>query len=93
MWVKINGLSPNLVCALLLWRSGSGSLMGIFHSFFFFFYRIICPRHIHIFVFSFQDNNLSNGFLMNLIFALILWRPGFGLLVGTFHIFLHLISP
>ena len=27
-WVNINGFSPNLVCALILWRSGFGLLMG-----------------------------------------------------------------
>ena len=29
-WVNINGFSPNLVCALILWRSGLGLLMGKF---------------------------------------------------------------
>ena len=28
--VNINGFSPNLVCALILWRSGLGLLMGKF---------------------------------------------------------------
>ena len=27
-----NGFSPNLVCALILWRSGLGLLMGKFHQ-------------------------------------------------------------
>ena len=27
-WVNINGFSSNLVCALILWRSGLGLLMG-----------------------------------------------------------------
>ena len=31
-WVKINGFSPNLVCALILWRSGLGLLMGKFRQ-------------------------------------------------------------
>ena len=31
-WVNINGFSPNLVCALILWRSGLGLLMGKFHQ-------------------------------------------------------------
>ena len=31
-WVNINGLSPNLVCALILWRSGLGLLMGKFRQ-------------------------------------------------------------
>ena len=29
-WVNINGFSPNLVCALILWRSGLRLLMGKF---------------------------------------------------------------
>ena len=29
-WVNINRFSPNLVCALILWRSGLGLLMGEF---------------------------------------------------------------
>ena len=29
-WVNIDGFSPNLVCALILWRSGLGWLMGEF---------------------------------------------------------------
>ena len=29
---NINGFSPNLVCALILWRSGLGLLMGKFHQ-------------------------------------------------------------
>ena len=32
--VNINGFSPNLVCALILWRSGLGLLMGKFHYIF-----------------------------------------------------------
>ena len=32
-WVNINGFSPNLVCALILWRSGLGWLMGKFRQF------------------------------------------------------------
>ena len=27
-WVNINGFPPNLVCALILWRSGLGLLIG-----------------------------------------------------------------
>ena len=32
--VNINGFSPNLVCALILWRSGLRLLMGKFHQMF-----------------------------------------------------------
>ena len=31
--VNVSGFSPNLVCALLLWRSDFGLLMGKFHKF------------------------------------------------------------
>ena len=31
---NISGISPNLVCALILWRSGLGLLMGKFCQFF-----------------------------------------------------------
>ena len=30
--VNINGFSPNLVCALILWRSGLGLLIGKFRQ-------------------------------------------------------------
>ena len=46
-WVNINEISPNLVCALFLWRSGLGLLMGKFSSI---FDGVICPRHANIFV-------------------------------------------
>ena len=32
-WININGFSLNLVCALILWRSGLGLLIGEFHQF------------------------------------------------------------
>ena len=32
--ININGFSPNLVCALILWRSGLGLLMGKIHQMF-----------------------------------------------------------
>ena len=51
-WININGFSPNLVCALILW-SGLGLLMGKFRQ----ILTAICPRHAHIF--SFPDDNLS----------------------------------
>ena len=33
-WVNISGFSPNLVCVLILWRSGLGLLMGEFRQLF-----------------------------------------------------------
>ena len=50
-WVNINGFSPNLVCALILWRSGLGLLMGKFHQ----FLTELSAQDI----FSFPDDNLS----------------------------------
>ena len=44
--VTINGFSPNLVCALILWRSDLGLLMGKFCQV---FDRVICPQHSRIF--------------------------------------------
>ena len=52
-WVNINGFSPNLVCALMLWRSGLGLLMGKFCQ----FLTKLSARDTHIF--SFPDYNLS----------------------------------
>ena len=48
-----NGFSPNLVCALILWRSGLGLLMGRFHQ----FLTELSARDTPIF--SFPDYNLS----------------------------------
>ena len=40
-WVNLNGFSPNLICALILWRSGLWLLMGKFRQ----FLTEICPWH------------------------------------------------
>ena len=52
-WVNINGFSSNLVCALILWRSGLGLLMGKFRQ----FLTELSARDTPIF--SFPDDNLS----------------------------------
>ena len=52
-WVNINGFSPNLVCVLILWRSGLGLLMGKFRQ----FLTQLSARDTPIF--SFPDYNLS----------------------------------
>ena len=52
-WVNINGFSPDLVCALILWISGLGLLMGIFRQ----FLTELSARDTPIF--SFRDYNLS----------------------------------
>ena len=51
--VNINGFSPNLVCALILWRSGLGLLMGNFRQISMEFSVQDMP------IFSFLDDNLS----------------------------------
>ena len=51
--VNISGFSPNLVCALILWRPGLGLLMGKFRQFF----TELSARDMPIF--SFPDDNLS----------------------------------
>ena len=45
-WVNVSGFLPNLVCELILWRSGLELLMGKFHQ----FLTVICLRHAHIFL-------------------------------------------
>ena len=45
-WANISGFSPNLVCALILWRwfgIADGQMSSIF-------YRVVCRTHILIFV-------------------------------------------
>ena len=51
--VNNNVFSPNLVCALILWRSGLGLLMGKLCQFF----TELLARDTPIF--SFPDDNLS----------------------------------
>ena len=50
---NFNGFSPNLVCALILWRSGLGMLMGKFRQIF----TVLSARDTPIF--WFPDDNLS----------------------------------
>ena len=52
-WVNINGFSPDLVCALILWISGLGLLMGRFRQ----FLTELSARDTPIF--SFPNYNLS----------------------------------
>ena len=83
-WVNINGFSPNLVCALILWRSGLGLLMDKFGQISSNFYGVICPRHAHIFHFRTLTWVNNKGFQPNLLYALTLRRSGLGLLMGKF---------
>ena len=50
---KHSGFSPNLVCALILWRSGLGLLMGKFRQI---FTELSAPDMP---IFLFLDDNLS----------------------------------
>ena len=52
-WVNINGFLPNLMYALILWRSGLGLLMGKFRQCFTEFSARDTP------IFSFPDDNLT----------------------------------
>ena len=52
-WVNINGFSPNLVCALIMWISGLGLLMGNFRQIF----RELSAGDTPII--TFPDDNLS----------------------------------
>ena len=48
--LDINGFSPNLVCTLILWRSGLGLLMGKFQ-----FLTELSAHHMSVFLFP-DDN-------------------------------------
>ena len=50
---NVNGFSPNSGCALILWRSGMGLLMGQFRQ----FLTALSARDTS--VFSFPDYNLT----------------------------------
>ena len=80
----------NLVCALILWRSGSRLIMGKFCQ----FLQSYLPTTPQYFRFRTITWVNLNGFTPNLICALILWRSGLGLLLDTFSsIFDRVISP
>ena len=53
--VNVNGLSPNLACALILWRSALGLLIGKFLQ----LLTELSARNTS--VFYFQDNNFSKS--------------------------------
>ena len=86
--VKINGFSPNLVCALILWTSAFGLLIAGFHLF------LTELSASNTSIFYFQDNTFSKSpwILLNLMCALILWRSALGLLIGKFCQFLTELS-
>ena len=75
-WVNINGFSPNLVCALILWRSGLGFFVN--------FWRSYLPETHPYFRFRTITWVNNKGFSPNLLYALTLRRSGLGLLMGKF---------
>ena len=87
-WVNNNGFSPNLVCALILWKSGLGLLMGKFRQ----FLAELSARDTPNFRFWTITWVNNKGFSPNLVCALILLRSGLGLLMGKFDQFLMELS-
>ena len=81
--------SPNLVCALILWRSCLELLMGKFVSF---WQSYLSATHPYFHFITIVWVNI-NGFSPNLVYALILWRSGLRLLMGNFRQFLSVICP
>ena len=81
-WVNIEWFSPNLVCALILWRSGLGLLMGKFrqiltelHS-----AAVFCPRHAHtfvpsVFISAYQAPSVERSSLKEFVPCRYLLRP------------------
>ena len=68
--VNINGFSPNLVCALIFWRSGLGLVMGKFRQ----FLMELSARDTPIFSFRTITWVHNKGFSPNLLNALTLRR-------------------
>ena len=81
-WVNINGFSPNLVCVLILWRSGLGLRMGKFHQ----ILTELSAQDTPIFSFPDDYLNKCQGILTKLDTCIDIWkRSGLGLLMGKFH--------
>ena len=80
IWVNINGFSPNLVCALMLWRSVWDCWWANFVK----FWRSYLPEKRPYFHFRMITWVNINGFSPNLVCALILWRSALVLLMGKF---------
>ena len=68
----MNGFSPNLICALTLWRSGLELRMGRFRQ----FLTELSVRHTSYFSFRKITRVIISGFIPNVAYALILWRSG-----------------
>ena len=84
-WININGFSPNLIHALILWRSGLWLLIGNFWQ----SYLPMNSLYFHLRTIIWVN---LNEFSPNIICALILWRSGLRLIRGKFHQFLIELS-
>ena len=81
--VNVNGFSPNVVCALIFWRSAFRLLISEFR-------QLLATRpYFHIWTISLVN---INGFSPNLVCALILWTTAFRLLMNEFRPFLTELS-
>ena len=81
--VNVNGFSPNVVCALIFWRSAFGLLISEFR-------QLLATRpYFHIWTITLVN---INGFSPNLVCALILWTTAFRLLMNEFRPFLTELS-
>ena len=87
-WVNINGISPNLVCSLILWKSSLELQMGKFIRF---WHNYLPVTHLY---FCFQTITWVNvcGFSPNLVYALISWKSALGLLMDIFRQFFTVLS-
>ena len=79
-WVNINGFSPNLECAWILWWSGLRLLMNKFRQ----LWRSYLPETRPYFRFRTITWVNVKGFSLNLVHELILRRSGLGLLSDKF---------
>ena len=75
-WVNIIRFSPDLVCALILWRSELGLLMGKFHQ--------ILTELSAGGIFLFPDNNLckSQGIITKLVTCIDIKETWLGIANG-----------
>ena len=87
--LNINGFSPNLLCALILWTSALGLLMLEFRL----FWQSYLPAKHPYFTFRTITWINFSGFSPNLMCALILWRSALGPLIGKFHQFWQSYLP
>ena len=77
------------MCALILWRSGLGLLMGKFRQFLIELSARATDPYFHFWMITLVN---IDGFSPNLVCALILWRSTLGLLMGKVRYFLTELS-